>query len=684
MNMDFHYYATYVAARLAGYTFNDSQVIAYASQYVNDYSKDKLNKALTPGLDPIPTSQTYNEIAKYDLDRNWSETHLVETSRIYIPFHFLPGNYGSNLNKKSYTGKKFDESHINYKFQYDAEAEEQFKLLCLPNSTLVSEIINDIIENHAEKSYNLELIGLRLHAMSDTWSHSNFVGIPAWFINNTASSLYSIDNESISSIKLTTSWPLTTVSKYEGCEEASPNKPSYNSYVYFGHRRLGHIPDYGYIKYKYKPQWSNKFITRDNFSDFFKAFTQMVLALKCIRNQKTFSVNAYETLDKSTEYIIKKILKTKTHNQTNAWKENIVRIKINDKPLEVPEDYDENKWLKDAENSTDKAMTNYYNFNMSAIMHLELVKSILKENKIFIDEIPKENILDVTIQNKNQEFIGNSQNDYLIYPKLGNTETKLSIIKPNDNVLKSGDIVKIKTSDHTTGEYCYLGAWTKLSFYYYKKDFNMSKQKWRIEKVDCSIDDTIRSGDLIYIENLYFSDQPYMAYYKYLNGDFYLNTVSKKTDRTEWFINSYIEENTYYNIVAKHSQKYVKVQNNDTKDCAQIVQFHQDESDSEKFKFVACGNGYYYIIAKHSQKCLQVENGSINDLSPVLQYSLKKAQNSKIFKIVPCGNGYYNIIAKHSQKCLTVEHNNLSDSAPIVQQHFKGLDNQKFKLKPVK
>ena len=684
MNMDFHYYATYVAARLAGYNFNDSQIIAYASQYVNDYNKDKLNKNLTPGLDPIPTSQTYNEIAKYDLDRNWSETHLVETSRIYIPFHFLPGNYGSNLNKKAYTGKKIDESHINYNFHYDDEAKEQFKLLCLPNSTLVSEIINDIIYNHTEKPYILELIGLRLHAMCDTWSHSNFVGIPAWFINNTASSIYEIDDSSISSIKLTTSWPLTTVSKYEGCEEASPSKPSYNSYVYFGHRRLGHIPDYPYIKYKYKPQWSSEFLICDNFSDFFKAFTQMLSALKCIRSKKTFSTNVYETLDKSTESIIKKILKTKTHNQTNAWKQYIEKIKINNEYLEIPEDYDENKWVKDAEICSNKTITNYYNFNISAINHLDFVKNILKKDKIFIDELPEENILNVTVQNKNGKFIGNSENDYLIYPKLGSTVAKLLIIKPNDNVLRSGDIVKIKTSDHTTGEYCYLGAWTKLSFYYYKKDFNMSKQKWKIEKVDCSIDDIIRSGDSVYIENQYFSNQPYMSYYKYLNGNFYLNTISKKTERTIWFINSYIEENKYYNIVAKHSQKYIKVKNDNIKDYAEVIQFHQDESDSEKFRFMPCGNGYYYIIAKHSQKCLHIKNNDTNDSTPILQCSLKKTENNKRFKLIPCGNGYYNIVAKHSQKCLEVNKNTLSDFACIVQQHFKGLDNQKFKLIPVK
>lgn len=301
-----------------------------------------------------------------------------------------------------------------------------------------------------------------------------------------------------------------------------------------------------------------------------------------------------------------------------------------------------------------------------------------------MDEIPEENILNVTLQNKSGKFIGYSDNNYLIYPKMRKAGTMLSIIKPNSDILKSGDIVKIKTNDHTLGEYCYLGAWTKLSFYYYKKDFNTNKQKWEIEKVDCSVDNIIRSGDAVYIKNRYFSDEPYMAYYKYLNGSYYLKTTSSKLDNSIWFINYYIPETIYYNIIAKHSKKCLQIQNNNVNDFAPLIQFHADNNDSQKFKFVACGGGYFYIIAKHSEKCLQVKDSSISDLAPIFQSSTNVKSNSTKFKLIPCGDGYYNIVAKHSQKCLEVEHNTSSDFAPIVQQHFKGTDSQKFKLEAVK
>lgn len=682
MDMDFHYYGTYVAARLAGYTFDESKTIAYAAQYVNDSSREKLDVSCTPNFTPIPTSQTFTELADYDLDWNWSCEHLKETARIYIPFHFLPGNYGSNINKIPYSGKISDNTHVGYIFKYDSECEEQFKLLCLPNSILVEKTINDIIYNHYKKNYLLHMIGLRLHVISDTFAHSNFVGMPAWFINNVSETVYDISSVS-NPVNLTTSWPLTTVSKCEDCEEASPDKPSYNSYVYFGHRRIGHIPDYPYIKYKYKPQWLDTFIERDNRSDFLTAFKQMITALKCIKNHLEFFVNSYANLNKETEAILKEILSTKKHDQSNAWKENISKIKINGASLEVPEDYNPNKWLDEARNTSEKTLTDYYNFNLSALLHFEFVKNSLQEDHIYMDEIPEENILNVTLQNKSGKFIGYSDNNYLIYPKMRKAGTMLSIIKPNSDILKSGDIVKIKTNDHTLGEYCYLGAWTKLSFYYYKKDFNTNKQKWEIEKVDCSVDNIIRSGDAVYIKNRYFSDEPYMAYYKYLNGSYYLKTTSSKLDNSIWFINYYIPETIYYNIIAKHSKKCLQIQNNNVNDFAPLIQFHADNNDSQKFKFVACGGGYFYIIAKHSEKYLQVKDSSTSDLAPIFQSSTNVKSNSNKFKLIPCGDGYYNIVAKHSQKCLEVEHNTSSDFAPIVQQHFKGTDSQKFKLEAV-
>ena len=51
-----------------------------------------------------------------------------------------------------------------------------------------------------------------------------------------------------------------------------------------GHGRAGHLPDYSFIRYKYLPAWGDyEEIIKDNPSDYYHAFCQMVYALKYLR-----------------------------------------------------------------------------------------------------------------------------------------------------------------------------------------------------------------------------------------------------------------------------------------------------------------------------------------------------------------------------------------------------------------
>ena len=53
-----------------------------------------------------------------------------------------------------------------------------------------------------------------------------------------------------------------------------------------GHGRAGHLPDYSFIKYRYLPAWGGyEEIVKDNQSDFFHAFCQMIYALKYLRGE---------------------------------------------------------------------------------------------------------------------------------------------------------------------------------------------------------------------------------------------------------------------------------------------------------------------------------------------------------------------------------------------------------------
>jgi hypothetical protein len=89
------------------------------------------------------------------------------------------------------------------------------------------------------------------------------------------------------------------------------------------------------------------------------------------------------------------------------------------------------------------------------------------------------------------------------------------------------------------GQYNYLGAWSTHALYYYKRDYNVSKQKWRIEKTDTSKDDIIRAGDRIRFKNLYYEKKPYMSTYKYFLGGTYLTTQADRSDdKAIWTVDS--------------------------------------------------------------------------------------------------------------------------------------------------
>ncbi|MCX8130890.1 MAG: RICIN domain-containing protein [Clostridia bacterium] len=677
MNIDFHYYGTYTAARLAGYDFRTAQSIAYAAQYVDDSSmevlKDDYGKYYIPDFKPTPTVQTNKEL--FESNFSWSEENLNETARVWSCFHFLPGNYESNA-KIAYTGSKQHKGNSDY-WEYDGESSEQFKLLCLPNSQLVKKMINDIIDNHKGKDYEMHLAGLRMHVLADTWAHMYYAGIPAWFINNAGDKVYDISNGRIE-VKWRRIWPLTDI--FSG-EEATPDALAYNSYVYLGHGRMGHLPDYPWIKYEYSPQWAGGSIIKDNPTSFMLAFKQMVAALRCIRERRSFDINVYENIGQQNEAIINGIINTKTNDQRAVWKNNIGKIKTNNISLEVPEEYDANNWLNTMKGAGDRRNTDYYRFNFSALFHMNFINSNLRGSHIFIDEIPAENIVKVKIRNVNGSYIGPVENWGQYSPKMGSNGIELNIVKPNSKPLESGDIVKIRTNEEKARGYNYLGAWATKALYYYSKDYTMNKQRWRLEKVGGSVGQEIKSGDLVKITNRFYLNMPYMIPYRWLGyGDYLTTTGNSQESNALWHLEFGSEQ--YYNIVAKYSGKVLDVYDGSMDDEAKIIQYHGTGGDNQKFKLVPSVDGYYQIQAKHSGRVLDVYGGSMDDEAQIIQYHNTGGDNQK-FKLVPSGGGYYQIQAKHSGKVLDVYGGSMDDEAKIIQYHSTGGDNQKFKFVPV-
>ena len=140
MDIEFHYYITYILARKAGLSTDDSAIIAYASQYTDDniYHYCINFETQNPYLSIV--SQTM-DITKPNEKRK----------SIYPIFHFFPGDPDSpTAARKDGRTDPFNTT---------------------PNSGNVKSLFEDALN-----SRNLYRVGIATHVYADTWAHQNFCG----------------------------------------------------------------------------------------------------------------------------------------------------------------------------------------------------------------------------------------------------------------------------------------------------------------------------------------------------------------------------------------------------------------------------------------------------------------------------------------------------------------------------
>lgn len=267
MNPDFHYYATYCAAILSGYSHEESQEIAYSDQFVDLCSVTMLDKLQAPRA--AATTQLQLELMSARTDING----LHDITRIWSSFHFLPKDLNAMPTKRS--SKRY---------------RNKYRLICGPNGELVKSTVE------LAKNKSTQAVGVAMHVLADTWAHQHFAGTPSLVINNTNFWFYELfpdGTEKQLNFRHSASMPddldnsIYTASIYVSDE---------NSIMNLGHGRAGHLPDYSFIRYKYLPAWGEYEETvKDNPSDYKHAFCQMITAMKYLRGKSdTFVCGEYD------------------------------------------------------------------------------------------------------------------------------------------------------------------------------------------------------------------------------------------------------------------------------------------------------------------------------------------------------------------------------------------------------
>lgn len=140
MDIEFHYYITYLIAARAGFDSEEAGVIAYASQYVDDndvlFEIDKDKASCFRNY----ISQTMNILKP--------KANLL---RIYPLFHFIPGD-----------------PQVETAWRKDGK---MHWLNTTPNSANANAILDAAVSTR-----DLFRIGVASHSYVDTWAHQNFVG----------------------------------------------------------------------------------------------------------------------------------------------------------------------------------------------------------------------------------------------------------------------------------------------------------------------------------------------------------------------------------------------------------------------------------------------------------------------------------------------------------------------------
>ena len=346
MQADFHYYATYCAAILAGYSHEEALSLCYSDQFVDCCTKTFL-KSISASIHAA-TSQTQAEL----VDTRADIVGLQDITRIWASFHFLPKDLYAKTPRATKTYKN------------------KYRLICGPNG----ELVKDTVELAKDKS--IQAAGIAMHVLADTWAHMNFAGTPSLAINNTSNDFYEIlfDNtEQKISFKHA---PGAADDIENSVYNSTVFNPSETNILNLGHGHAGHLPDYSFIRYKYLPAWgSYREFLKDNPSDYMKAFSQMIFAMKYLRGEaEEFTTDTYD--EKTIEPYKDRIHEILTKRQPDAsedWKRFGEELSGKDIP-----DFDVMTYAEEYKNAEDKDDTFLGRFILAALSQKSMVT-----NKIF-------------------------------------------------------------------------------------------------------------------------------------------------------------------------------------------------------------------------------------------------------------------------------------------------------------
>ena len=320
MQLDMHYYGTYAMARAAGLSRENARIIAISAQFVDD-NAEKESVCFRDGgrMDAEATAHHAYQVKNIDEE---------DQRKIWVPFHFLPGNKGD-----SYTAR----------------------LVCQKNSKIAQEMVQFNL-SLIEQPYALPLLGITAHVYADTFSHYGFSGV--------SSRENKIINDSFKFVDIEADTEKYIREKEESFKENYPedygllnNIKSWFAETLSG--ALGHgaavtFPDRPFLKWSFEYQKSGeRCALRDNSQTFLEGCEALHAMFREAAERKPDLTDDGSYKDFSTiKNPVSAVLNTQAgkDGRTEAWKQAARSGELfGSGPEEIP-DYNEEVWHNERDN----------------------------------------------------------------------------------------------------------------------------------------------------------------------------------------------------------------------------------------------------------------------------------------------------------------------------------------------
>lgn len=162
-----------------------------------------------------------------------------------------------------------------------------------------------------------------------------------------------------------------------------------------------------------------------------------------------------------------------------------------------------------------------------------------------------------------------------------------------------------------------------------------------------------------------------------MNENIAKTAVSTDLEVTPEF-NTFLEPATFYEIVAKHSNKCLSVPESEIdQEDAPVIQLSRNGGINQQWEIIPVEDGFCKIIARTSGKSLDVFEARTGEDVEVIQHQDKGGDN-QMWRIEHLTDGEHVIVAKHSGRALAVKDGSIEDQAVIVQHHWEDANHQKW------